>query len=367
MKRLLCVILACLMLLCACTPGDNTSIPQNESEASSTEDASSSVSADESKTEDTVMKDYPVVTGTFVQLWAFSGYSVTQWENHFKKLLEVGIDTVIVQWTATTPYGEFKDCYYNTALAEDNKTADYVCYSSCIYRMFEAAGTTGVKIFLGLNISDEWWNYTSLTTEWGVKQADIGIKIAQELYDKYYGEYTESFAGWYWPWELYNHMSTSMAQTAAQFINLYLDGLTAIDPSLPLMLSPFLSESATPEATEQVWNTFFATASFRAGDIFCSQDSVGAGYMPIEKLESYFAAMKNAIDNEEGLIFWANNENFNSDYTSADISRFIQQMKITDTYVSGHVTFAYSHYYHPDKYPALHQKYKTYYETGVTE
>lgn len=310
------------------------------------------------------MKDYPVVTGTFLQLWAFKYYSVSQWENHFNKLLEVGIDTVILQWTATTPYGKFKDCYYDTSLANGNSDSDYVCYSSCISQMFEAAKTTGTKIYLGLNISDEWWKFSSLTTRWSASQADAGVKIAKELYEKYYSDYTENFAGWYWAWELYNHMSGSLAADAAQFINLYIDGLNAIDPSLPLMLSPFISDKVSENVTESVWDTFLSAANFRKGDIFCCQDSVGAGHLPLEKLDSYCEAIYKSVSRKEGLIFRANNENFNENFTPADLARFVEQMKITDKYVTGHVTFAYSHYYNPDKHPDLHQKYKNYYETG---
>lgn len=380
MKKLICVFLACIMLLCACTPTEENSSPKQESEASSVEDASSvkeesvpdevpetsmpEASIPDEGSEEPIVKNYPTVSGTFVQLWAFADYSVSQWENHFNKLLEVGIDTVIVQWTATTPYGEFKDCYYSTALADGNSTSDYVCYSACMDRMFQAAKTTGTNIYLGLNLSDEWWNYTALTTEWAVSQADVGVKIAKELYQKYYADYSESFAGWYWAWELYNHMG-EFAAPAAQFINLYIDGLNAIDPTLPLMLSPFISDGVSETATESVWDTFFAIANFRAGDIFCCQDSVGAGHLPIEKLDSYCKAIYNSVCKEEGLIFWANNECFNSDFTSADLARFVEQMEITSKYVTGHVTFAYSHYYHPDKYPNLHQKYKDYYETGA--
>lgn len=371
MKRLLCVFLSCVMLLCACTQVGEQSSTNEMSEASSNEDAPFNESAPEDisnetsqESEENTVKDYPTVTGTFVQLWAFSSYTVQQWETHFNHLKDVGIDTVIVQWTATTPYGQFKDCYYGTDLAAGNAASDYVCYSSCIYRMFEAAKYTGTKIFLGLNISDEWWNYSTLDTSWGVTQATLGVNIARELYDKYYSEYSESFAGWYWSWELYNQMGGDLAVTAAQFINLYMEGLTAIDPSLPLMLSPFITNQVSAGITEATWKKFFENASFREGDIFCCQDSVGAGHILLEQTDEYFAAMAKAVATEKGLVFWANNESFNSDYTPADLSRFISQMEITDKYVSGHITFAYSHYYHPDKYPSYHQQYKDYYEDG---
>jgi hypothetical protein len=76
---------------------------------------------------------------------------------------------------------------------------------------------------------------------------------------------------------------------------------------------------------------------------------VGAGHIKIDELDKYFAALKNAVDTKPELTFWANNENFTiSDWSSAPLSRFVEQMKISSKYVENHVTFAYSHYYSPD-------------------
>ncbi len=310
------------------------------------------------------MKTYTTVSGTFIQPWAFAKYSVAQWEEHYDKLLEVGIDTVILQWSATTPYGRFKDCFYRTILDLEKHTDDYRCFSACIPNMLAAAKNKRVKVWLGLNISDEWWRFSTLSEEWSRCQAQIGVAIAKELYDNYYADYSESFAGWYWPWELYNHMSLELALTGGEFMDMYLDGLTDIDPALPLMLSPFISDRTSLEHTESVWNKFFESCNMRSGDIFCCQDSVGAGHLPIEKLDSYCKAIYNSIRKQKGIVFLANNENFNPNFTSAELSRFVEQMKITDKYVTGHVTFSYSHYYHPDRHPDKHLQYKKYFETG---
>ena len=57
-----------------------------------------------------------------------------------------------------------------------------------------------------------------------------------------------------------------------------IDGLNQIDPSLPIMYSPFLNQKASPEATFRAWCRFFKISKLRKGDIFCCQDSVGAGH-----------------------------------------------------------------------------------------
>ncbi len=309
-------------------------------------------------------RSYPIVTGTFIQPWAFSEYDFEKWSHHLEKLLEVGIDTVIVQWTATTPYGKFKDCYYDTALAEGNAAEDYVCRPECIKLLLKAAKRAGVKVFLGLNVSDEWWKFSRIEPDWGKKQAKLGVNIARELYEKYYGEYSEVFAGWYWAWELYNHMPDELADTGSRFMNLYIEGLEKIDPSLPIMFSPFLNQKASPEATKRAWCRFFEASKLRKGDIFCCQDSIGAGFVDIENIDGLYKAVSDAVKIKKGIEFWANNENFCPDFTPASVSRFVKQMRLTDKYVSRHVTFSYSHYYHPFRFSALHEQYKKYYQNG---
>jgi hypothetical protein len=157
---------------------------------------------------------------------------------------------------------------------------------------------------------------------------------------------------------------------AGDFLNMYLNPLTEIDSSMPMMLSPFVrSAGGTAQKACEEWKKVFATANFRDGDIFCCQDAVGAGHITIDQLDGYFAALKEAVDTEKGLLFWANDEDFTKDYQSAYVSRFISQMQIAKNYVTGYVTFAYSHYYAKDYNGngGFNHAYKYYYDTGKTE
>lgn len=310
------------------------------------------------------MKNYPIVTGNFIQPFVATKYDLSKWKEHFEHLLEVGIDTTILQWTADTPYGKFKDCCFETALSAFGAEEGYVCYSNCVKDMLEAAKQTGMKVFVGLNVSDEWWKFNRIETDWGEKQAAIGVGMAKELYEKYYAEYSDVFVGWYWAWELYNHMPLELADTGSWFMNLYIDGLNQIDPSLPIMYSPFLNQKASPEDTFRAWCRFFKISKLRKGDIFCCQDSIGAGFVDIENIRSLYKAVADAVKTKDGVEFWANNENFTPDFKAAPVSRFVEQMRLTDEYVVRHVTFSYSHYYHPFRSAAFHEQYKKYYETG---
>lgn len=371
MKKLLTVLLTAALLISfgACT---NSADESTEESASSNEESmlSSAEQSEEQSEEVSDMtpteRNYPYVTGTFIQPYAFAPYSDAQWDKHFEGLLEVGIDLMVIQWTSTTPYAVFSDAYYPSEYAKEHHTDGFGDQSQMLERCLSSAEKNGVKVFVGLNISDEWWNLNSLKDSWFKDQANVGITCANEIYSLYKEKYPNALAGWYFAWEMYNGMGGREAD-AGNFLNMYLEPLAEIDPSMPLMLSPFItSNGGSAEKAGAEWKKVFEVANFREGDIFCCQDAVGAGWITIDQLDSYFSALKEAVDTEPGLHFWANNENFTKDYQSAPVDRFVRQMEISHQYVENHITFAYSHYYAKDMNgkAMYHRIYKKYYDTG---
>ncbi len=371
LSALLCSLILSFALGSCAGPGSASSgqssalTPQSGGEYSgSGEESQSSESIEVSTPE--VNRDWPVVSGTFMQPGSFLSFSVSNWKNHFKNLKEVGIDIFIIQWTADTPEGVFKSVYYPSELTEDNKTSSFYNGSTLLPRVLEAAEEEGIKVFVGLNLSDEWWQFACTRDAWNKKQSDLGVAMAEEIYGLYKDQYPNALYGWYFAWELYNGMR-GYEKKVAEFLNMYLDPLTLLDPSMFMFFSPFVTHSGgTPKEAESEWKKVFADANFRQGDIFCCQDAVGAGHIDIEELTGYFASLKSAVDTKPGLIFWANSENFTIDYKSAYLGRFIRQMEIASDYVSGYVTFAYSHYYAKDfnGKGGFHRAYKHYYDTG---
>jgi hypothetical protein len=151
----------------------------------------------------------------------------------------------------------------------------------------------------------------------------------------------------------------------AQFLSDYRDGLAAIDGTMPMLLSPFVTPAVNTAKTQDFWTQIILGSTLRSGDIFCCQDAVGAGHTTLDQLDGYFAAMKAAVSVKPGLKFWANNEDFTKDYKSADMERFKQQLEITHKYTDTHISFAFCHYRNPDTGKVNeYNAYKYYYETG---
>ena len=346
---------------------DDTS--ENGESDESEENGDTSQSGEGNDSPSNVQKDYPTLCGGFMQPNAFVGYSQAQMESHLQTMYDVGIDILILQWSFNTEGGKVKSVYFESDFADSEYASD--CDKSgekLLETILSAAEKVGVKVFIGLNDNAEWWQKGVYDRAWLERESDFAARGAKQMYDKYKSSYPNAFYGWYFVFEFYNMQANdTVVENAAYLLNLCREPLYSIDKEMPMMLSPYISSAgASPEETGRLWSEVFAKTNFKKGDIFCCQDSVGAGHITMDMLDSYYAAIKQAVDSKEGLLFWANNENFTqSDWTTAPLDRFIEQLKISDKYVSAHITFAYSHYQHPDVQKLGHHlAYAEYYKTG---
>lgn len=309
----------------------------------------------------------PQVTGTFIQPWLADDWTDEDWSGHLDRLLSAGIDIVILQWTADTSGGA---CAFAAFPLPDGvkKTEDFMGSAGLVEGLLKAAEQRGVKVFVGLNTADDdWWSDAFTSPDWRAAQADAGNRIADALYGLYKARFPNAFAGWYWPWEMYGNRS-GYGTYWAEMLNASLKHLTALDASMPLMFSPFMSGyirlSAASE--ERMWTEFFHEAKLRPGDIFCPQDSVGGEIISLTESGKHLAAMKRAAGTCPGLLFWVNNENFTKEFKPAPLERFLSQLYVSGKYTDTHMCFSYSHYYDPVlNDPSFDSGYKAYRAVGV--
>ena len=117
-KRLLTLILLTFVfggvLFTACTPSVNSS------KAESVPSVSDEDISENTKTE----KDYPVLCGSFMQPDAFKGYSLSRMKEHLSYMLEVGIDTLILQWSFVTEGDKVSSVFYESSFGSDKKTIE---------------------------------------------------------------------------------------------------------------------------------------------------------------------------------------------------------------------------------------------------
>ncbi|MDP4095070.1 MAG: DUF4434 domain-containing protein, partial [Bacillota bacterium] len=309
---------------------------------------------------------YPVADGTFIQLPFVYNWDDNKWQSEFSYLKEAKMRYIIASNAAASKGGGVTTCY-PTKLKDCKMETE----ADVIGNLLGNAEKNGFKVFLGIDFNEEWWK-KSRDPEWLKKQMHRDNLIACELFELYHSKYPNAFYGWYWGYEIDNLNFKTKKQLSHLYkaINMQLDYFAENKIRLPFLFSPFMnSKCSTPIEYSERWVFLFKNIHFEKGDVFCPQDSIGAGGVYIDTITEWFAGFRMAVDTKPGLRFWANTENFViSTWTSAPLNRFIKQMKLEAPYVDNIVTFAYSHYYSPNIVnDGFHKTYLDYVKTGMLD
>jgi len=314
--------------------------------------------------------------GSFIQWWLVKDWDDTRWLKEYQVLKEAGMNYIVLAPTALYTTGKKTKTIYPTKLdwcetmMEDSGSE----YPDVVDACLRNAQKAGIKVFLGLNFSDEWWSKRR-DAEWIYARMREGNGIADELWDRYRSKYPQAFYGWYWCWEVDNayfkrfdfYNSMNILTNA---IKIQIDHLDAKNRHLPFMLAPYMDwKLGTPKDYAQMWKYVFANSGISGGDIFCPQDCIGAGGLRMDNYVKWFAELRKAVDTKPGLEMWVDTETFDStDWTGVTIDRFVKQMKELQPYVDNFISFAYSHYYSPNIVDSdFHKTYMQYVNTGELE
>ena len=274
----------------------------------------------------------PVFTGSFIQHWYVASWTQSQWDAEMKVLADAGMEYLVF-----------------TPLKDGDAAPDYLALEKCL----AAASTKGIKVFVGTNHDEGWWNSATASASWLNARMDEGLEIAREVYSRFHSN--KALYGWYWDWEVDNANWNSRKDVLAAAWNRTLDGITELDPAMPLLFSPFMnSKLGTPAAYRDFWKALFPMLHLRKGDIFAPQDCVGAGGVTATGAKSWFYQLGEAAKTVDGLKFWANVETFEqfnlpegNRFVTAPFQRVVDQITALEPFVEGIICFAYSHYFSP--------------------
>ena len=305
----------------------------------------------------------PVVSGSFLQAWYCADWDAARWDAETAWMKEAGLDTLILQSLASFKNGEAESVYY----VSDLPVFSGASAADVLSPALAACKKAGIKVFVGLADFDGWWDLAGLSPDYK-KVCGVMTDMMREIYARYAADFGETLYGWYFPPEIDNipQMKLSIA-LIADGLNGVLDTATSLDSGMPVLLSPYFSEKyAVPSvlATLPMWQTFFAKARFRDGDIFCPQDAVGAGWTSEKNLEKVWRMYRAAVDScVSDVRLWANCECFTSTDAGnvpAPFDRFVRQLAAAAPYVEGFVAFSFNHFYSPFVSPEGYEAYLSY-------
>jgi len=305
---------------------------------------------------------------------------------------EIGIQEIIMADIASrSNSNEPWSCSYPSQLSNTSLSADETT------KILKQAKKGGVKVYLGLGCDSRWWNWNLCNDNDYQEFAEamtMSCKIARELYSTYKTEFSNTFSGFYSVYEIWNHIEWNdpqrrsiYAQRMAEQFNRLIDTLNAIDPSMPLLFSPFATQAdwcANIENTQTFYEDFFQKCHFREIDEMLPMDNIGGGGQTLATVNPWCNMYANAVANNNGIPQCnANIESFVQPadsllydtnttplfgvnyWGSAPIGRFVQQLEIAKNYANKIYTFAYAHYQSPlNNIPGIHKNLAQYLHTG---
>ena len=267
----------------------------------------------------------PHVTYSMITTMSLAGADEEMAETYFDTLQEAGIEGLII---------------LHGAAADGSVPA-----TATLDLLFKQADKRGMKIYMGFNGADDIYGQTDAFLT-------ANAKAMNTLYTRYRTTYPDVFCGWYMTPEFSNGDYAARNRETADILNGVIANLEALDPSLPLMLSPYCTSwGGSPAQLKTDLLKLFSAVRFRSIDIYCPQDGVGCGYVSEDSAGDYLAAAAGVCDSR-GIRFWANLENFKlkasvpdgDEDIPAPVSRFVKQLWTAVRYAEEFVTFTYEAY-----------------------
>lgn len=313
----------------------------------------------------------PEFNGTFIQSWLSSSWSDEQWKSEIENMKDAGIEYLILQDVANKAYkssGGGWSVYYDSDLdVFDGATV----YNDVIESALRNCSGTGIKVFVGLAMFDDFWTEGAITGQYA-EMCDVAAQMVTEIYTKYHSRYGDCFYGWYFTPELNNVLTCQVNISGmSRGLNKIIDSINNSNADMPLLLSPFFAEYLANTHTGTLVNLvrLLNSVNFRDGDIFAPQDAIGALWTSPENLDKTWKMYSQAVKAcDADLKLWANCENFciaiaksplngiltrpateNTAYVTSTLDRFVWQMEVASKYCENIITFSYNHYFSPDQ------------------
>jgi hypothetical protein len=282
--------------------------------------------------------------GSFFQPYLASSWNATNFDTEYQYMLNVKMDHIIWQWTVdSTP--ATKCAFYPTSLSGYTQCNSY----DAVLVSLQRAQAKGIKVWLGLNWTDDWWNNYANNQTWLTNEFNLSKQVAQELWNRY-SSYSSSIAGFYLTMEVDN-VNFPDSTTENRMITVYNDVATYIHTNMgkPVMVAPFFNEASGRNASDYAaqWGRIVAGAPL---DVVALQDGIGVGHASVATIASWLSPMRTAIKNARPATeFWSDLETCLTDFTAAPVSRVIQQLEAEKAYVDKFTTFSFNHYDSPQQ------------------
>ena len=286
-----------------------------------------------------------------------------EWEQDFKYMKAIGIDTVIVIRSGYRKFLTYPSEYLM------KKRGAYAPSLDLIELFLTLSDKYGMKFYFGLYDSGHYWDTGDMSWE-----LEDNKYVIEEVW-KRYGIRHKSFGGWY--------LSTEISRQTKGAINtFYQMGKMCKDISnnLPTFISPWIdgkkavaaastdlkkSDAVSVEAHEREWNEIF-DGIHSVVNAVAFQD----GHIDYDELDAFFQVNKKLAD-RYGMQCWTNAETFDRDmpikFLPIKFDKLRMKLEAAQRcHYDKAITFEFSHFMSPQsayiQAHYLYERYKEYFQ-----
>jgi len=274
----------------------------------------------------------PYIKGTFIDFWHKTSWDMAMWNAHMHEMSEIGIQTVIIQFTA----------FNNEVWFDAQNTFSTNKHSRALANLLDAANINGIGVFIGLYSDDQYWNNAtniSVLSEYVAKCKNI----AQDIWQKYKNK--PALKAWYIPQEpatYYYQTQSDRNILKNNLINPIAEYCKSISHK-PVAFSVFFNHNLTNVAS---FGAFMSDLSDANVELIILQDGIGVNHCDINSISDYFLQAHQSlyVDNQFEGAFWADIETFQTvsgNTVPENINTIIQKMNNVKDYVSQIVSYQY--------------------------
>ncbi len=243
----------------------------------------------------------PYISTTFIDFWDKSGWGATHWDAHMKEIKEIGINILIVQFSA-----------YNEIIWIDSPN-DYssIIYEDALSDLLNSAERNDVKVYVGLYFNENYWDNASNPAEMNL-HAQRSKDLANTIWKR--SKNNKAFAGWYISHEgapYYYDTETKFNVLKNNLINPIANYCKDISKK-PVLTTVFFNYNISSTQTFRLFMKRMAKCNL---DAILLQDGIGVNHASLETIDSYYQAANDGLftDGSYKGAFWTDIETFKPD------------------------------------------------------
>jgi hypothetical protein len=296
-----------------------------------------------------------LVDGGFFQPSLIVNWTGIDFSAEYDTMKAVKMSHVIWQWTVDS---KRKQAYYPTALPGFPRVSS----RDLVGLSLKEAKKKGMKVWLGLNWSDDWYKHYANDEKWLANEVSLNKAIVRELWQQYGNTYGNTIAGFYLPMEVDN-VNFQDGEKQQRIAGAYKEITEAIHSTTakPVMVAPYFNQTTGLDAFNYaaMWGNILKVAPI---DVIALQDGIGCGHASVSTIGTWLAALGTKIREVRPTTqLWSDLETFTPEFMPAPMDRVISQINAERHYVIKFTSFSFTHYDSPSSGQVeLFRQYKEY-------